>query len=112
MGWWNKFVPSKNDRELARMRPMVAKINEYESRLKALPDAQLQAKTARFREIFEKRAADYINPDICNCGGLLELKEIAAMAEPYHIAVAPHNYNSTTLGLAATVHACATMPNW
>ncbi|MEE8177973.1 MAG: mandelate racemase/muconate lactonizing enzyme family protein [Acidobacteriota bacterium] len=67
---------------------------------------------AEFREIFEKRAADYINPDICNCGGLLELKEIAAMAEPYHIAVAPHNYNSTTLGLAATVNACATMPNF
>ncbi|MCZ6633503.1 MAG: mandelate racemase/muconate lactonizing enzyme family protein, partial [bacterium] len=27
-------------------------------------------------------------------------------------AVSPHNYNSTTLGLAATVHACATMPNF
>ncbi|MCZ6636353.1 MAG: mandelate racemase/muconate lactonizing enzyme family protein, partial [bacterium] len=42
---------------------------------------------SEFRQIFEKRAADIINPDVCNCGGLLELKEIAAMAEPYHIAV-------------------------
>ena len=65
-----------------------------------------------FREIFEKQAADIINPDVCNVGGILELKEIAAMAEPYFVAVSPHNYNSTTLGLAATVNASATMPNF
>ena len=34
------------------------------------------------------------------------------MAEPAHIAVSPHNYNSTTLGLAATLHAAAAMPNF
>ncbi|MDP6038863.1 MAG: mandelate racemase/muconate lactonizing enzyme family protein, partial [Candidatus Latescibacteria bacterium] len=67
---------------------------------------------AEFRPIFEKHAADILNPDVCNCGGILELKEIGAMAEPYHVAMSPHNYNSTTLGLAATLHACATMPNF
>lgn len=72
---------------------------------------ELYTKT-EFRDIFEKRAADIINPDVCNCGGILELKEIAAMAEVYHVAVSPHNYNSTTVGLAATVHAAATMPNF
>ena len=40
------------------------------------------------------------------------MKEIAAMAEAYFVAVAPHNYNSTTLGLAATVQAAAVMPNF
>ncbi len=65
-----------------------------------------------FRQIFEKQAADIINPDVCNVGGILELKEIAAMAEPYFVVVSPHNYNSTTLGLAATVNASATMPNF
>ena len=30
---------------------------------------------AEFREVFESRAADIINPDICNTGGILELKE-------------------------------------
>jgi len=65
-----------------------------------------------FREILEKQAADIINPDVCNVGGILELKEIAAMAEPYFVVVSPHNYNSTTLGLAATVNASATMPNF
>ena len=34
------------------------------------------------------------------------------MAEAYHVAVAPHNYNSTTIGLAATIHAAAVMPNF
>ena len=67
---------------------------------------------AEFRNAFEQRAADIINPDVCNCGGILELREIAAMAEVYHVAVSPHNYNSTTIGLAATVHAAAGMPNF
>jgi galactonate dehydratase len=67
---------------------------------------------AEFRAVFEQGAADIINPDICNCGGILELKEIAAMAEPYSVAVSPHNYNSTTVGLAATAQLCATIPNF
>ena len=42
----------------------------------------------------------------------MELKEIAAMAEPYYIAVAPHNYNSTIFGLAASLQAAAVIPNF
>ena len=72
---------------------------------------ELYTKT-EFREVFELRAADIINPDICNTGGLLELKEIAAMAETYYVVVSPHNFNSTTVGLAATLHLCATIPNF
>jgi galactonate dehydratase len=37
---------------------------------------------------------------------------IAAAAETEAIAVSPHNYNSTTLALSATVHASACMPNF
>tara|TARA_Y100000588_G_scaffold365483_1_gene430178 strand:- start:454 stop:981 length:528 start_codon:yes stop_codon:yes gene_type:complete len=72
---------------------------------------ELYTKT-EFRPVFEKRATDIINPDVCNCGGILELREIAAMAESYHISVSPHNYNSTTIGLAATLQASAGMPNF
>ena len=67
---------------------------------------------AAFRALFQKRAVDIINPDICNVGGILELEEIAAMAEPEAVAVSPHNFNSTTVALSATVHAGATMPNF
>ncbi len=65
-----------------------------------------------FREVFEKQAADIINPDVCNVGGILELKEIAAMAEAYFVVVSPHNYNSTTIGLAATIQCSACIPNF
>lgn len=67
---------------------------------------------AEFREVFEKQAADIINPDVCNVGGILELKEIAAMAEPSCVAVAPHGNNSTTIGLAASLQVGACIPNF
>ena len=65
-----------------------------------------------FREVFDKRAADIINPDICNVGGILEMKEVGAMAEAYAVAVAPHGNNSTTVGLAASLQVAALMPNF
>lgn len=67
---------------------------------------------ADFRRLFRERAVDIINPDVSNCGGILELMFIAAAAESEMIAVSPHNYNSTTLSLSATVHAAACMPNF
>jgi galactonate dehydratase len=65
-----------------------------------------------FREAFDKAAADIVNPDICNVGGLLELRDIAAMAEAYAVAVAPHGNNSTTVGLAASLQVAACIPNF
>jgi galactonate dehydratase len=46
---------------------------------------------ASFRELFEKRAAAVIQPDITHCGGLTEARKIAAMAEAYRVSMAPHN---------------------
>ena len=67
---------------------------------------------AGFRDVFVNDAADIINPDVASCGGILKLKEIAATAEPYYVAMSPHNYNSTLVGMAATIQACATMTNF
>jgi galactonate dehydratase len=44
-----------------------------------------------FRELLEKRAASILQPDITHCGGLSEARKIAAMAEAYRVALAPHN---------------------
>lgn len=44
-----------------------------------------------FRELLEKRAVSVIQPDITHCGGLSEVRRIAAIAEAYRVAVAPHN---------------------
>ena len=67
---------------------------------------------ADFRRLLQARAVDIINPDVSNCGGILELTYIAAAAEADMVAVSPHNYNSTTLALSATVQAAACMPNF
>ena len=101
--WYEEPVPAENVPALAEVRER--------TRIPVVTGETLYTKAA-FREVFERRAADIINPDVCNCGGILELKEIAAMAEPYYVSVAPHNYNSTTIALAATVQAAACMPNF
>ncbi|MDP9587866.1 UNVERIFIED_ORG: galactonate dehydratase [Shinella zoogloeoides] len=66
----------------------------------------------QFAQVFEKRAADILNPDICAVGGILQMLDIAAMAQPQAIAISPHNYNSPVVGLAATVHLSALIPNF
>jgi len=66
----------------------------------------------QFFHCLERRAADILNPDICACGGITALMDIAAMAQPQSVVMAPHNYNSVLIGLAATVHVCAVIPNF
>ena len=44
-----------------------------------------------FREFFEKRAFSVAQPDITHTGGLSEARRIAALAETYRVALAPHN---------------------
>jgi galactonate dehydratase len=46
---------------------------------------------AAFRDLLEKRAASVIQPDLTHCGGLTEARRIAALAEAYRVALAPHN---------------------
>ncbi|MFQ5931577.1 MAG: mandelate racemase/muconate lactonizing enzyme family protein, partial [Nitrospiraceae bacterium] len=101
--WYEEPVSARNLDALAEVRRAI--------NLPVVTGEELYTK-AEFREVFEKQAADILNPDVGNCGGILELKEIAAMAEPYFVTMAPHCYNSTTVALAATVQACAVMPNF
>jgi preprotein translocase subunit SecA len=45
-----KIFGSRNDRELKRIRPKVAAINDLEPRIQSLTDDQLRSKTAEFKE--------------------------------------------------------------
>lgn len=65
-----------------------------------------------FVPVLEKRAADILNPDIAAVGGISTMLDIAAQAQPYAVAISPHNYNSTLVGLAATVHLSAVITNF
>jgi galactonate dehydratase len=65
----------------------------------------------QFREVFEKQACHVIQPDLCHCGGLWEAKKIAAMAEAYYLAVAPHNPLGPVAN-AAALHFALSTPNF
>jgi galactonate dehydratase len=62
------------------------------------------------RETVENQYVNYLRPDVCHCGGISEIKKIAAMAEVYYINLIPHN-NAGPLGSAATLHAALAIPN-
>ena len=44
-----------------------------------------------FRDVLAAGAADIVQPDLLLCGGLMEAKKIAALAEANYVTVAPHN---------------------
>ena len=44
-----KLIGSKNDREVKKLRPLVAKINEFEAALQSKPDEYLREKTAEWK---------------------------------------------------------------
>jgi galactonate dehydratase len=64
-----------------------------------------------FRAVLDKQAADILNPDIVGAGGILEMIEIARLAESYGARISPHCWNSTIVAVAAMAHACAVIPN-
>jgi galactonate dehydratase len=101
--WYEEPVSSTNLDALAECRRQIT--------IPIVTGEELYTR-AEFRRAFELRAADIVNPDVCNCGGILELRAIAQMAEPSLVTVSPHNYNSTTVGLAATVQISAAIPNF
>ncbi|MBP3305721.1 MAG: galactonate dehydratase [Oscillospiraceae bacterium] len=65
----------------------------------------------QYKDLFEMRAADYIQPDISHAGGIMELKKIAAVADAYYIPFVPHN-PSGPVANAATLQLAACCPNF
>ncbi|HSE28353.1 MAG TPA: preprotein translocase subunit SecA [Gemmatimonadales bacterium] len=49
-------IGTRHERDVKKLRPIVAQIHAEEERLKALPDAELQGQTARFRSRIAERA--------------------------------------------------------
>ncbi len=63
-----------------------------------------------FLNLVAAQGADIIQPDICVCGGLLEMRKIAAMTEAHYVSIAPHNPMGP-LATAVNVHFAAAAPN-
>ena len=64
----------------------------------------------QFKNLFKQGTVDIIQPDVALCGGILETRKIAAMAEAYDMAVAPHAPYGP-VALAATLQVDSCTPN-
>lgn len=64
-----------------------------------------------FKRLFELAAVDIIQPDLAHAGGISEVRRIAAMAEAYDVAVAPH-CPLGPLALASCLQIAAATPNF
>lgn len=121
-GRFNLPTAIKISREIAQFKPMFFEEPvppDNLDTLKAVRDKSPVAISAGerlytrwdYRKIFDKMAADYIQPDISHAGGIMELKKIAAEAESRYIPFAPHN-PSGPVANAATLQLAATCPNF
>jgi galactonate dehydratase len=52
---------------------------------------------------------DILQPDVGQTGGISQMRKIAALAEAYHVPLAPHN-TCSELGLSASIHVAASIP--
>lgn len=80
--WWEEPVPPENPAAMAQVAKAIS-----------IPVATGERLVTRyqFRELLELGACAVVQPDLCHCGGLWEARKIAAMAEAYYVAIAPHN---------------------
>jgi L-alanine-DL-glutamate epimerase-like enolase superfamily enzyme len=64
----------------------------------------------RFRDLLETQAAGIVMLDLSWCGGLTEARNIAAMADAWHLPVAPHDCTGPVV-LCASTHLSLNAPN-
>lgn len=55
------------------------------------------------RELISRRCVDFLQPEVCACGGISEFRKIAAMASAWFIPVIPHVWGSS-VAIAANLH--------
>jgi D-galactarolactone cycloisomerase len=62
-----------------------------------------------FEPLWTHQACDYVMPDILRCGGFEQTRQICREARRHGVIPSPHNFSSG-VGLAATLHLMATVP--
>ena len=88
--------------------PVLAEQAEYYPRLAAQTSIPLAAgermySRFEFKHVFERGGVAIVQPDLSHAGGITECAKIAAMAEAYDVALAPH-CPLGPLALAACLH--------
>jgi galactonate dehydratase len=64
-----------------------------------------------FDELIRAGAVDIVQPDICICGGMTEMRKIAAISEAHGVVVAPHNPVGP-LATVVNIHFAAAISNF
>ena len=100
LAWLEEPVPCTDLEGLERVREHAT-----------MPIAGAESLVGRvgYWETIRRRVLDVIMPDVKHCGGVLELRKIAAVAESCHTAVSPHN-PSGPISTLMSVHVCASIP--
>jgi len=90
--WFEEPVPPENVDEMARV-----------ARHTSIPIASGERLVTKFEfaELLQKQAAQIIQLDVGQCGGILESKKIASMAEAHYAMIAPHMYCGPVAAAAA-----------
>jgi galactonate dehydratase len=63
-----------------------------------------------YNDVFRERLVHIVQPDISQCGGLLEVKKICSTAESLSMTAAPHNVGGI-IATMANIHLMATLRN-
>ena len=90
--WFEEPVPPENFDEMARVANHTS-----------IPIATGERLVTKyeFAQLLEKKAAQIIQLDVGQCGGITESKKIAAIAEAHYAVIAPHMYCGPIASAAA-----------
>jgi 2-dehydro-3-deoxyphosphogalactonate aldolase len=100
--WFEEPVPPENVDEMARVAAHTS-----------IPIATGERLLTKYEfvEVLHKQAAQIIQLDVGHCGGILESKKIAGMAEGHYAMIAPHMYCGP-VAAAAAVQLATCSPNF
>jgi len=100
--WFEEPVPPDSPEEIAKV-----------SRATSIPISAGERLTTKyeFHQLLKHGAASILQPNLGRCGGLLEAKKIASMAEVYHAQIAPHLYCGPVVA-AANIQLATCTPNF
>ena len=100
--WFEEPVPPENVEEMARVAAHTSIPIAAGERL---------ATKYEFARLIEAGAAQIVQLDVGQCGGILESKKIAALAEAHYALIAPHMYQGP-IAAAAAVQLDTCSPNF
>ena len=100
--WFEEPVPPEMVEEMARVAAQTSI---------PIASGERLATKYEFASLIEKQAAGIIQVDVGQCGGILEAKKIAAIAEAHHALIAPHMYVGP-IAAAAAIQLDTCSPNF